>query len=190
MAIGIDDFSVSGELPTIPTSNYYIYVDDQTGWDALGLYAWGDSELFGSWPGEASVGEVSIDDSKTLYKVFLLNTEGGNYNLIFNNWNNGKQLPDYNITANRDYYFRIDENSVTELDVVSVVENVVDGKNAITVSGNVASFPGMIEVYNINGQVVANGKDTISLQHLSRGIYIVQGRNGSNVSTIKITIGS
>lgn len=186
MAIGIDDFSLSGELPTIPASNYYIYVDDQTGWDALGLYAWGDSELFGSWPGEASVGEVSIDDSKTVYKVFLLNTEGGNYNLIFNNWNNGKQLPDYNITANRDYYFRIDENSVTELDVVSVVENVVDGKNAITVSGNVASFPGMIEVYNINGQRVAAGSNTLSLGSLAKGIYILRATDGKQVTSLKV----
>ena len=186
MAIGIDDFSVSGELPTIPASNYYIYVDDQTGWDALGLYAWGDSELFGSWPGEASVGEVSIDDSKTIYKVFMLNTEGGNYNLIFNNWNNGKQLPDYNITANRDYYFRIDENSVTELDVVSVVENVVDGKNAITVSGNVASFPGMIEVYNINGQRVAAGSNTLSLGSLAKGIYILRATDGKQVTSLKV----
>ncbi|MBR0023022.1 MAG: T9SS type A sorting domain-containing protein [Muribaculaceae bacterium] len=186
MAIGIDDFSVSGELPTIPASNYYIYVDDQTGWDALGLYAWGDSELFGSWPGEASVGEVSIDDSKTVYKVFLLNTEGGNYNLIFNNWNNGKQLPDYNITANRDYYFRIDENGVTELDVVSVVENVVDGKNAITVSGNVASFPGMIEVYNINGQRVAAGSNTLSLGSLAKGIYILRATDGKQVTSLKV----
>lgn len=186
MAIGIDDFSVSGELPTIPASNYYIYVDDQTGWDALGLYAWGDSELFGSWPGEASVGEVSIDDSKTVYKVFMLNTEGGNYNLIFNNWNNGKQLPDYNITANRDYYFRIDENSVTELDVVSVVENVVDGKNAITVSGNVASFPGMIEVYNINGQRVAAGSNTLSLGSLAKGIYILRATDGKQVTSLKV----
>ncbi len=186
MAIGIDDFSVSGELPTIPASNYYIYVDDQTGWDALGLYAWGDSELFGSWPGEASVGEVSIDDSKTIYKVFMLNTEGGNYNLIFNNWNNGKQLPDYNITANRDYYFRIDENGVTELDVVSVVENVVDGKNAITVSGNVASFPGMIEVYNINGQRVAAGSNTLSLGSLAKGIYILRATDGKQVTSLKV----
>ncbi len=186
MAIGIDDFSVSGELPTIPASNYYIYVDDQTGWDALGLYAWGDSELFGSWPGEASVGEVSIDDSKTVYKVFMLNTEGGNYNLIFNNWNNGKQLPDYNITANRDYYFRIDENSVTELDVVSVVENVIDGKNAITVSGNVASFPGMIEVYNINGQRMAAGSNTLSLGSLAKGIYILRATDGKQVTSLKV----
>jgi len=185
MAIGIDDFSVSGELPTIPASKHYIYVDDQTGWDALGLYAWGDSELFGAWPGEASVGEVSFDKSTT-YKVFLLDTEGGNYHLIFNNWNNGKQLPDYDIVADRDYYFTITENGVTEIDVVSVVENVVDGKNAITVSGNVASFPGMIEVYNINGQRVAVGSNTLSLGSLAKGIYILRATDGKQVTSLKV----
>ena len=186
MAIGIDDFSLSGELPTIPASNYYIYVDDQTGWDALGLYAWGDSELFGAWPGEASVGEVEINDSKTLYKVFLLDTEGGNYNLIFNNWNNGKQLDDYNIIASRDYYFRIDESGVTELDVVSVVENVADSKTPIVMKGNTVSFPGMIEVYSVNGQMIARGSNSLSLDNLTKGVYIVRASNGNQVSTLKV----
>ena len=185
MAIGIDDFEVSGELPTIPASKYYIYVDDQTGWDALGLYAWGDSELFGAWPGEASVGEVSLDRATT-YKVFLLDTEGGNYNLIFNNWNNGKQLPDYNIDANRDYYFRIDENGVTEVEVSTIIENVVDEKASIKINGNVASFPGMIEVYNINGQRMAHGVNSLNLDQLNRGIYVVRGSNGKQVSTLKV----
>ena len=185
MAIGIDDFTISGELPTIPASKHYIYVDDQTGWDALGLYAWGDSELFGSWPGEASVGEVSLDKSTT-YKVFLLDTEGGNYHLIFNNWNNGKQLPDYDIVADRDYYFTITENGVTEVDVVSVVENVVDKSKAIVVNGNVAYFPGMIEVYNINGQQVAHGTRQLSLDSLERGIYVVRASNGNQIATLKL----
>ena len=185
MAIGIDDFSVSGELPTIPASKYYIYVDDQTGWDALGLYAWGDSELFGAWPGEASVGEVSLNKATT-YKVFLLNTEGGNYNLIFNNWNNGKQLPDYNITADRDFYFRIDESGVTEVEVSTIIENVADNKAAITVSGNVAYFPGMIEVYSVNGQKLASGNTTLSLDNLTKGIYILRATDGKQVTTLKV----
>lgn len=185
MAIGIDNFSISGELPTIPASKYYIYVDDQTGWDALGLYAWGDSELFGAWPGEASVGEVSLN-KETTYKVFLLDTEGGNYHLIFNNWNNGKQLPDYDIVANRDYYFQIDENGVREVEVSTVIENVVDNKTTITVSGNTASFPGMIEVYNINGQKMSQGNNTVSLENLTKGIYILRATDGKQVTSLKV----
>ena len=184
MAIGIDDFSVSGELPTIPESKHYIFVDDQTGWDALGLYAWGDSELFGSWPGEASVGEMTFDKSTT-YKVFLLDTEGGNYHLIFNNWNNGKQLPDYDIVADRDYYFRINETSVTEIETTGV-QNVADSKTTISVSGNTAYFPGMIEVYNINGQKLGESNNYLNLNHLNQGIYILRATDGKQVVTLKV----
>ena len=187
MALGIDDFTLSGELPRIPVAQHYIFVDDQTGWDALGLYAWGDSELFGAWPGEASVGDSIVNGVN--YKVFLLDANSGNYHLIFNNWNNGLQLPDYDIIANRDYFFTITASSVSEHNA-TVVENIFDAAPRMITRGNVAIYPGAITVYNINGQVVANGKDTISLQHLSRGIYIIQGRSGSNVDTIKVTINS
>ena len=187
MALGIDDFTLSGELPRIPVAQHYIFVDDQTGWDALGLYAWGDSELFGAWPGEASVGDSIVNGVN--YKVFLLDANSGNYHLIFNNWNNGLQLPDYDIIANRDYFFTITASSVSEHNA-TVVENIIDAAPRMITRGNVAIYPGAITVYNINGQVVANGKDTISLQHLSRGIYIIQGRSGSNVDTIKVTINS
>ena len=187
MALGIDNFTLSGELPKIPVAQHYIFVDDQTGWDALGLYAWGDSELFGAWPGEASVGDSIVNGVN--YKVFLLDANSGNYHLIFNNWNNGLQLPDYDIIANRDYFFTITASSVSEHNA-TVVENIIDAATRITTRGNVAIYPGAITVYNINGQVVANGNDTISLQHLSRGIYIIQGRSGSNVDTIKVTINS
>ena len=187
MALAIDDFTIKGELPKIPVSQHYIFVNDQTGWDALGLYAWGDSELFGAWPGEASVGDSIVNN--TNYKVFLLDANSGNYHLIFNNWNNGVQLPDYDIVADRDYFFTITAASVTE-DQATVIESVMDNAPKIQVQGNVALYPGVISVYNLQGQLIAAGKDAIGLQHLSRGIYILQGRSGSNVSTIKITIGS
>jgi hypothetical protein len=187
MALGIDDFTITGELPKIPDSQHYIFVNDQTGWDALGLYAWGDSELFGAWPGEASVGDSIVNGIN--YKVFLLDANSGNYHLIFNNWNNGVQLPDYDIVADRDYYFTITADGVSE-DNATVIESIVDNAPMIQVRGKVATYPGAITVYNINGQVVASGKDAVALHHLSRGVYIVQGRNGSHVDTIKVTIGS
>ena len=187
MALAIDEFAISGELPRIPASQHYIFVNDQTGWDALGLYAWGDSELFGAWPGEASVGDSIVNG--TNYKVFLLDANSGNYHLIFNNWNNGLQLPDYDITADRDYFFVITADGVT-VDQATVVENVVDEGPMIAVRDKVATYPGAITVYNMGGQRVATGKDAVGLQHLPRGIYILQGRCGSHVSTIKVAINS
>ena len=187
MALGIDDFSIKGELPKIPASQHYIFVNDLTGWDALGLYAWGDSELFGAWPGEASVGDSVVNGVN--YKVFLLDTNGGNYHLIFNNWNNGLQLPDYDIVANRDYFFIITSSEVNEFQA-TVIENVVDNAPQVQVIGKTVTYPGAITVYNLHGQVVATGKDSVGLSHLSRGIYIVQGRNSNHVDAIKVTIGS
>ncbi|MBR5686135.1 MAG: T9SS type A sorting domain-containing protein, partial [Muribaculaceae bacterium] len=186
MALGIDDFSISGELPTIPASQHYIFVNDLTGWDALGLYAWGDSELFGAWPGEASVGDSIVNE--TNYKVFLLDTNGGSYHLIFNNWNNGLQLPDYDIVADRDYYFTITSSEVTEV-IATVVENMADAQARFDISGNEVSYPGTITVYNIHGQVVATGNGSASLTHLDRGIYIVRGQGNHGVSTVKIAKG-
>ena len=98
-------------------------------------------------------------------------------------------MPDYDIEANRDYYFTITASGVEEV-VATVIENVIEGAPKIQTRGNVAIYPGAITVYNINGQAVANGKDAVSLQRLSRGIYIIQGRSGSNVDTIKVTINS
>ncbi len=187
MALGIDDFSIKGELPKIPVAQHYIFVNDQTGWDALGLYAWGDSELFGAWPGEASVGDSIVGGIN--YKVFLLDANSGNYHLIFNNWNNGLQLPDYDIVADRDYYFTITAGGVEESHA-TVVEKIVDAAPQIQVRGNVVTYPGAIVVYNVNGQLVASGKDALTLQHLSRGFYIVQGRNGTHTDTIKIAVNS
>ena len=187
MALGIDDFVIKGELPKIPASQHYIFVNDQTGWDALGLYAWGDGELFGAWPGEASVGDSIVNGIN--YKVFLLDANSGNYHLIFNNWNNGQQLPDYDIVADRDYYFTITSSSVNE-DQTTVIESIYDQVPLMQINGKMISYPGSINVYNLHGKVVATGRDRVGLSHLSRGIYIVQGRNGSNVETIKFTIGS
>ena len=186
MALGIDDFSISGELPTIPAAEHYIFVNDQTGWDALGLYAWGDSELFGAWPGEASVGDSIVNGIN--YKVFLLDATGGNYHLIFNNWNNGVQLPDYDIVADRDYYFTITAAGVTE-DQATVIETFVDNRPAITIYGNEVIFPGSITVYNLHGQVVAAGRGAVGLSQLARGIYVVQAIGQTGVTTIKVSIG-
>ena len=53
-------------------------------------------------------------------------------------------------------------------------------------SGNVAYFPGMIEVYNINGQKLAAGSNYINLNELSRGIYILRATDGNQVTTLKV----
>ena len=160
MALAIDNFNIETSLPEIPTAKHYIYVIDETGWDALGLYAWGDGELFGAWPGEAWVDEKVMDDDT--YKVFLLDADSGSYNLIFNNWNNGSQLPDYNITANRDYYFRITSSAVEELTLTGISEITTHN----THNNN--------NIYSMSGQLIANAAQSATT--LPKGIYIREGR--------------
>ena len=159
MALAIDNFQLTGELPAIPTAKHYIYAIDETGYDALGLYAWGDGELFGAWPGESWVDEKTIDDQ--VYKVFLLDAESGSYNLIFNNWNNGLQLPDYNITATRDYYLRVTATAVTE---IGGSDGIIETKSQQ--SALVSPF-----VYDLQGRKVGTADGS-----LPKGLYIVNGK--------------
>lgn len=94
---------------------FVAYVDDQTGWDELALYAWGDAEAFGGWPGILHTGTVTKGGVK--YKYFDLGeaNTGLNLNLIFNNNNNGSQLADFNFTVDRDVYLTLTEDGVTEI---------------------------------------------------------------------------
>lgn len=161
MALAIDNFRLCGELPAVPTAKHYIYVIDETGFDALGLYAWGDGELFGAWPGQGWVDEKTIGGDA--YKVFLLDADGGTYNLIFNNWNNGKQVADFTVTANRDYYLRVSASGVTELTPAGIaavgLQPAADGSHAYYLNGRKAGPWGSGRakgIYIVNGKKYVN----------------------------------
>ena len=103
----------SAELGTAPAVK--VYVDDQTGWDAIAVYSWGDGEPFGGWPGGSyAVETVNGKD----YKVFTVPAEffGGSCNLIFNNNGAGTQLSDYNVRADRDYFLTVTAEGVTPIE--------------------------------------------------------------------------
>ena len=84
---------------------HYIYVDDQTGWDAITLYAWGDKEFFGGWPGAQPTGTKTIDGVNYTYWEFT--SAGETEHLIFNNNGGGSQTPDYDVVLDRDYYLTV-----------------------------------------------------------------------------------
>jgi hypothetical protein len=156
MALAIDNFQLKGKLPAVPTAKHYVYVIDETGYDALGLYAWGDGELFGAWPGENWVDEKTIDGQ--VYKVFLLDAESGSYHLIFNNWNNGKQLPDFDITANRDYYLRVTATTVTE-ETTNSIQSITAARTADS------------NIYDLQGRKRGTVGD-----RLPKGLYVFNGK--------------
>ena len=93
--------------PEIEHDGPVLYVDNKTTWDALALYAWGDAEAFGGWPGMQPTGEVVIDGTNWTYFDLGEVNRGLNLNLIFNNNGGGSQLADYNVTLDKDEYFLI-----------------------------------------------------------------------------------
>ena len=94
-----------------------VYVDDQTGWDVLTLYMWGDvNSLNGDWPGMQPSGTWEKDG--VLWTYFDMGEEntGLNENLIFNNGGNGLQLSDFNLTLDHDVYLRVTADGVEEIE--------------------------------------------------------------------------
>lgn len=100
----------------ITHDGYVIYVIDDSGYETLALYAWGDAEAFGSWPGMTQTGTVTISGQEYVYFDTGADNEGLTLNLIFNNNNNGSQLADFEVTLNRDYYLEVTADGVTEID--------------------------------------------------------------------------
>ena len=100
-----------------------IYIIDQTGWDAIALYQWGDqNNLGGDWPGAQVAGTFTYKETKTTYKYFDYTDEvyGLKQNLIFNNNGGGTQLDDYALTF---------EEGVTEYFLLVTAESVSEAEN-------------------------------------------------------------
>ena len=101
-----------------PATGYAIYVEDNSGWDALALYAWGDSEIFGSWPGALPDGETTVGGVTMKYFNITESMVGQTENLIFNNNNGGSQfdaLSSY-VIPEADVYLSITSSSYEEID--------------------------------------------------------------------------
>ena len=97
-----------------------VYIIDQTGWDAIALYQWGDVNNFGGdWPGAQVAGSITVDGQEYKYFEYGDDIFGLSQNLIFNNNGNGTQLADYNVTFAEgvaDYFFLITSDGVSSID--------------------------------------------------------------------------
>lgn len=129
-----DYFNKPANPDEVEHDGFAIYVVDNTGYDELALYAWGDTEAFGGWPGILPTGKVEKDG--VTYKYFDTGAanEGLNLNLIFNNNGDGKQLPDYNVTLNQDFYLELTPDAVNEFDPSSSVTH--DGYSVFVVDNS------------------------------------------------------
>ena len=105
--------TAEGVTPIDNPTTSVVFVDDQTGWEAISLYMWGDvNDLGGGWPGIAVSGSATVNEVAT--KVFVVDEAVGNTeNLIFNNNGGGTQLPDYNLKYERNaYYLKVSDAGV------------------------------------------------------------------------------
>ena len=113
-----------GEKPEPDHNGVRVYVDNQTGWDALTLYMWGDvNDLNGGWPGMQPSGQWEKDGVKWTYFDLGEENMGLNENLIFNNNGGGSQLPDFNLTLDHDVYLRLTAAAVEEIELEPSVKH-------------------------------------------------------------------
>lgn len=98
---------ISGGSPEPPAApGYKLYVDNQTGWANVAMYVWGDTELFGGWPGALPSRTAEIDG--VTYQVWNIGDNGATYNPILNDNGAGSQVDGpQGITATRDYYYKV-----------------------------------------------------------------------------------
>ena len=129
-----DYFNKPQNPDEIVHDGYVIYVVDNSGYEELAMYAYGDAEAFGAWPGITPTGKVEIDGVNYKYFDTGAANEGKNLNLIFNNNNNGSQLPDCNVTLNQDFYLELTPEGVNEFDPSSVVTH--DGYTVFVVNNS------------------------------------------------------
>ena len=73
------------------------------------------------------------------------------------NWNNGKQVDDFTITANRDYYLRVTESGVTEVTVTGIQSTRLTAASS--------------DIYDLQGRRVGKLGDA-----MPKGLYIVNGK--------------
>ena len=69
----------------------------------------------------------------------------------------------------------LDIEGITTTPLVNMVNSILQADGAIT-------------VYNLNGMVIAQGMNTINMQSLNAGVYIVSVNNNSGAATCKVLI--
>ena len=99
-------------------NGYVLYVDNQSTWKELALYAWSSDgpEIFGGWPGIAPTGTEEIDGVEYTYFDLMSENTGKVYNFILNdNKKEDKQrdvISDFAIT--RDLYVELTDEGCKE----------------------------------------------------------------------------
>ena len=194
-----------GEAPEPEHDGFAVYVDDQTGWDVLTLYMWGDiNNLNGDWPGMSVTGTWSKDGVTWKYFDMGAANTGLNENLIFNNGGSGVQLADFNFTIDRDIYLRITADGVEEVGAEPKVSHdgfavfVIDdtGWDALTLYmwGDINNLNGDWPGMSVTGEQTVNGQTYKYFDlgeansGLNENLIFNNGGNGVQLADFNFTI--
>lgn len=118
---------------SVEYATHKLYVNNQTGWDVFDIYAYGNLEAFGGWPG-ATTAPTEVKNGVT-YSVYEFQVEKAapNLNLIIHNnvgdGVDGDKRLYFTINEARDYYITVNAESVTESTTTTNVEQVTSSRN-------------------------------------------------------------
>lgn len=119
----LNDVTLSGGYQT-----FHIYMEDNTAWNNLYIYAWGDAEAFGAWPGIPSVGSHYYN-GHTFSRVEIPRAHSGkNVNLIVNN-NTGTQYDLASVRLDRNHYFTLNPGNgkALEFNIATGIDELESG---------------------------------------------------------------
>ena len=145
---------------TIEYATHKLYVNNQTGWATFDIYAYGNLEAFGGWPG-ATTAPTEVKEGVT-YSVYEFQVEKAapNLNLILHNnvgeGTEGDKRLYFTINEARDYYLTVTDTEVIE-GLSSDVDNIPNLANKeitkVMVNGQIVIIKGDRQ-YNILGDEV------------------------------------
>ena len=115
----IAEYGILRDKDATPAT-YHLYVHNLTGWETFDVYAYGDKEYLGEWPGKAAADDTEdVDNSE--YLVYDFQAFAGqtvNMNLIFHNnvgeYVEGDLRQYFTVTEARDYYLTVQYASAWE----------------------------------------------------------------------------
>lgn len=102
----------------IDHDGHAVFVLDDTGWDEIALYAWGDAEAFGGWPGMVGyTGKQFIKGVRYNYFDLGEANTGLGLHLIFNNNGQGSQIEadELFFTIDHDIFIHLNADLTFEL---------------------------------------------------------------------------
>ena len=157
-------------------------------WDVVNIYAWGDSEFYGTWVGTAL---TLVDGYYTITSTF----PSSNYHLILNNGTQQVDVPAletacYELTVTGEGQHDVSIAEMTCPDIDTSIEGIEGSavriypnpaQDILTVEAqNVRS----INIFNVAGQnILSTTEKSISVEHFATGMYIisVETKDGLNV---------